>query len=113
MDICDKLRMYLPAGGCAFLALSVAVGVTDAAGSPSGVAEFKKYCAACHAGGGNIINPDKTLSKTDREKNGIKTAKDIIRIMRKPSGGMPAFDENALPEKDAQTIAEYIINTFK
>ena len=33
--------------------------------------------------------------------------------MRKPGPGMAAFDTKALPDKEAQEIAEYIIKTFK
>src|SRR5512141_1979463 len=46
----------------------------------SGEGSFKKYCAACHAGGGNIIRPVKTLQRKDREANGVKTAADIVRL---------------------------------
>jgi len=78
-----------------------------------GEAEFKKHCAACHADGGNIMNPTKTLSKSDREKSGIKTVKDLIKVMRKPTGQMIAFDKKTLPDKEAKLIAEYIIKKFK
>lgn len=84
-----------------------------AAGPMRGEAEFKEHCASCHVDGGNLINPAKTLSKHDREKNGVKTVKDIIKIMRKPGTGMTTFDEKTLPDKEAGKIAEYIIRTFK
>ena len=79
----------------------------------AGEAEFKAYCAECHAGGGNLVNPAKTLSRVDREANGIKTVKDIMYIMRNPGEGMTMFDEKTLPTAEAGKIAEYIINTFK
>lgn len=78
-----------------------------------GAKEFKEHCAVCHPGGGNIVNPKKTLSKKDREANGIKTAKDLIKNMRNPGPGMNKFDEKTLPEKEAKAIAEYILKTFK
>jgi cytochrome c6 len=78
-----------------------------------GEAEFKEYCASCHAAGGNIIKADKTLSSKDREKHGIKTAKDIVKIMRKPGEGMTTFDQKTIPDKDAKAIADYIMKTFK
>jgi cytochrome c6 len=78
-----------------------------------GEAGFKEYCAACHADGGNILKADKTLSSKDREKHGIKTAKDIVRLMRKPGEGMTTFDKNAIPDKEAKAIADYIVKTFK
>jgi cytochrome c6 len=79
----------------------------------SGEDLFKLHCAACHADGGNIINPKKTLKKADREANGVKTAKDIIGLMRKPGPGMTTFDAKAIPEKDVKAIADYILKTFK
>ncbi len=79
----------------------------------SGEALFKENCAPCHANGGNIINPAFTLHKADREKHGVKTAKDIIGKMRNPGPGMTKFDEKTIPDKDAKEIAEYIIKTFK
>lgn len=113
MKIGNMLTTCLPAGICGLFAFSAAGGATQAAGLNDGEAEFRENCAACHIDGGNIIDPGKTLSKTDREKHGIKTAKDIIKIMRKPGERMIMFDEIALPEQKAEKIADYIIKTFK
>ena len=79
----------------------------------NGKAEFLENCAACHPDGGNIIDQRKTLSNKDRQKYGIKTAADIIKIMRKPGERMMRFDEEVLSEAKAKKIAEYILNTFK
>ena len=79
----------------------------------TGEAEFKEHCTMCHADGGNIIKADKTLSRKDREKHGIKTAKDIVKIMRNPGEGMTTFDKKTLSDKEAKAIADYIIKTFK
>ncbi len=73
---------------------------------------FKEHCAMCHHNGGNSLKPEKTLHKKVREKNGIKSAEDIIKIMRDPGPGMSAFDEKEIPEKDAKEIAEYILKTY-
>lgn len=83
------------------------------AADKTGEAKFKEHCAACHADGGNIIKTDRTLFRTDREKHGIKTANDIVKTMRKPGVGMPAFDKKTVPDKEAKAIADYIIKTFK
>lgn len=74
---------------------------------------FEKNCAVCHKDGGNAVNPSKTLSKKDREANGIKNAKDIIAKIRKPGPGMTAFDTKTISDKEAKMIAIYILNTFK
>lgn len=79
----------------------------------SGEESFKKYCVACHAGGGNIIMPAKTLHRKDREANGVKTAADVVRLLRNPGPGMPKFDEKSVPEAEAKAIAEYVIDAFK
>jgi len=74
---------------------------------------FKQHCASCHPDGGNIINPKKTLTKKDREANGIKSKDDIVKFMRKPGPGMTSFDNNTLSDKAAKEIAEYIQKKFK
>lgn len=78
----------------------------------TGEALFTQHCAVCHAGGGNTVNPKKTLHRKDREANGVKTAEDIIGKMRNPGPGMTKFDENTIPDKDAKAIAEYVLNTY-
>lgn len=78
-----------------------------------GEALFKQHCSVCHPDGGNIINPQKTLHKKDREANSVKTAKDIINKMRNPGPGMSKFDEKMISDKDAKEIGEYILKTFK
>lgn len=79
----------------------------------SGEAEFKEHCAACHPNGGNVMNPQKTLSKKDLTANKIKTATDVINVMRKPGPGMTPFDKKTLPDGEAKAIAEYILKSFK
>ena len=86
-------------------------GVVDAA-QPNGEALFKQHCAVCHVDGGNVINPQKTLHKKDREANNKKTAESIIETMRNPGPGMTKFDKKTIPDKTAQAIAEYILKTF-
>ena len=108
MNYRSTFTRFLLAGVCAVYA-SAAVG----AHSFNGEAGFKEHCASCHAGGGNIFNPAKTLSKSDREKNGILTAEDILRIMRKPGEDMTVFDEKTLPDVEAKSIAEFILTTFR
>ncbi len=88
----------------------------------SGDALFKEHCASCHPGGGNIINPKKTLHERDREANNIKTTDDIIRKMRNPGpfpthpqewAGMKMFDQKTISDDNARKIADYILKTFR
>ena len=79
----------------------------------NGEALFKQHCAACHPDGGNIVNPKRTLHKKDLDQQGIKNREDVIKYMRKPGPGMPAFDAKTIADKDAKAIAEYVLKTFK
>ena len=78
----------------------------------SGEELFKTHCAVCHPDGGNIVNPQKTLHKKDREQNNVKGAEDIMKKMRTPGPGMTTFDKVTIPDEDAKEIAEYILKTF-
>lgn len=71
-----------------------------------GEAIFKAKCAACHPDGGNIMKPTETLK-------GLKSAKAIIKQIRKGGGGMPAFDAKTVSDAEAKQVASYIIKTFK
>jgi cytochrome c6 len=79
----------------------------------AGEEAFQSNCALCHSGGGNTINPAKTLHARDLKANGIATPGDIIAKMRNPGPGMTTFDKKAVPDKTARAIAEYILKTFK
>ncbi|HUJ18157.1 MAG TPA: c-type cytochrome [Nitrospirota bacterium] len=95
----------------AVVAVVSSTGAALAAGQP-GETLFKQNCAVCHVDGGNIINPQKTLHKKDREANNVKTAEDIIKKMRNPGPGMTQFDTKTISDKNAHEIAEYILKTF-
>ena len=70
---------------------------------------FKQRCSVCHPNGGNVINPQETLHKGEREVN---TVEEIVGKMRNPGPGMTRFDSKSLPDSDAKAIAEYILKTF-
>jgi cytochrome c6 len=89
----------------------LSVGIVFAAGAP-GETLFKQHCVACHPDGGNIINPQKTLTKKSLDANKVKTADDIIKVMRNPGPGMTKFDEKTIPAKEARQIADYILKTY-
>jgi cytochrome c6 len=78
-----------------------------------GKKEFLEHCVVCHKDGGNIVTPAKTLSKKDRTANGVKSTKDITKLIRKPGPGMTAFDSKTISDKEAKAIADYILKTFK
>jgi cytochrome c6 len=78
-----------------------------------GEALFIQYCAACHPNGGNVSDPKRTLRGSVLKRNHISTPEDIVRIMRNPRSRMIRFDPSTLSDRDAVSIAEYILTTFK
>jgi len=109
-----KIKLVAPVAMLT-LGLFATAGLADTKkeGKLDGKKEFDEYCSLCHKDGGNMITPTKTLSKKDREANGVKSSKDIIKLMRKPGPGMTAFDSKTISDKNARAIAEYIQKTFK
>jgi cytochrome c6 len=85
-------------------------GTTKAA---SGSTLFNQNCSPCHPNGGNTVNPQKTLHRKDREANGVRTAADIMKLMRNPGPGMTKFDRQTIPDDQAKAIANYVIKTYK
>jgi len=79
----------------------------------AGAKLYQQHCAACHPDGGNIIKPALTLHKKDMDAHGVKTAKDIVGKMRTPGPGMTRFDTKTVSDKDAQEIAQYILQAYK
>jgi cytochrome c6 len=90
---------------------SISLNSVEAA-EKTGEQLFTEHCVVCHAEGGNIINPKKTLLKKDLLANNIKTADDIIKTIRKPGPGMAAFDVKTISDKEARKIADYIFKEF-
>jgi cytochrome c6 len=107
-----KKSIQLTIAAAALLSLATAGIAKEDSKAPSGEELFKTNCAVCHPDGGNIVNPQKTLHKKDREQNNVKSAADIMKKMRNPGPGMTTFDKATLPDKDAKKIAEYILKTF-
>ena len=87
--------------------------IATASFAASGEELFKKHCSACHADGGNVINPKKTLNKKDLAKSGIKDWRGVVKNMRSPGPGMAKFDKGTINDKDAKAIAEYVLKAFK
>jgi cytochrome c6 len=79
----------------------------------SGEELFRQLCNNCHPDGGNASDPEKTLHGSALRKNHITTPEDIVRIMRNPISRMIRFDAETIPDKEARTIAEYVLNTFR
>jgi cytochrome c6 len=79
-----------------------------AADAGAGATVFSANCAACHAGGGNVINPAKTLTQKDLEANGKNSADAIATQVTNGNGAMPAFG-GRLSADDIQNVAAYVL----
>ncbi len=77
-----------------------------------GEALFKQYCFSCHPDGGNVSDPKRALYGSVLRSNHISKPEDIVRIMRNPISRMIRFDANTLSDKDAQAIAEFVLQTY-
>jgi len=97
-------------------AISLAAGPAFAAGPAldAGEAVFSGNCAACHAGGQNVIMPDKTLQQSalDQYLSGGANVKAVVTQVTNGKNAMPAFG-GRLSDEDIQNVATYVINTAK
>jgi len=98
---------------------AVAVAIAASAALPAfagdvaaGEQVFNANCAACHAGGQNVIMPDKTLEKEALEQYlaGGRNEKSVIMQVTNGKNAMPAFG-GRLGEDEIQNVASYVIAT--
>lgn len=61
---------------------------------------FESSCAACHAGGGNIVaRGGKTLEAADLAKNGYTDLDSLTSIIANGKGAMPGYGEQCQPKR--------------
>ncbi len=70
---------------------------------------FSANCAACHAGGKNVVNAAKTLQKADLDKNGINNLAAIVTQVTKGKNAMPAFG-GRIADADIENVAAYVLS---
>lgn len=75
----------------------------------SGASVFSANCAACHSGGLNVVNPQKTLQKGDLETYGMNSPEAIITQVKNGKSAMPAFT-GRLTDKQIEDVAAYVIS---
>ena len=90
------------------LSLGVAVPSAWAGNAADGKAVFSANCAACHAGGKNVVAPPKNLQKDALAKYGKDSADAIITQVTKGNGAMPAFG-GKLNETQIADVAAYVL----
>jgi cytochrome c6 len=70
---------------------------------------FTANCAACHAGGNNVIMPEKTLKKDALEANGMNAVSAITYQVTNGKNAMPAFG-GRLSDSDIEDVANYVLS---
>ncbi|AFY48270.1 cytochrome c, mono- and diheme variants family [Nostoc sp. PCC 7524] len=79
-----------------------------AADSASGAKVFSANCAACHAGGKNLVQANKTLKKDALEQFGMYSADAIIAQVTNGKNAMPAF-KGRLTSDQIEDVAAYVL----
>ena len=69
---------------------------------------FSANCAACHAGGWNVIAPDKTLDKQALSDNLMLSTPAIERQVTNGKNAMPAFG-GRLSDDEIKNVADYVL----
>ena len=79
-----------------------------AADTASGAKIFSANCAACHAGGRNVIMADKALKKEALEKYGMDSSEAVVKQVTNGKNAMPAF-KGRLSDKQIEAVASYVL----
>lgn len=84
-------------------------GVAQAADLDNGAKIFNANCAACHAGGRNVVNAAKTLQKDALAQFGMNSVDAIKKQVINGNGAMPAFG-GKLSADDIEDVASYVLS---
>ena len=85
------------------------VSAAQAADLAHGGQIFSSNCAACHIGGGNVVNGAKTLKKADLDQYGMASIEAITTQVTNGKGAMPAF-QGRLSAEDIADVAAYVLS---
>ena len=100
------------AGGAALCMLTH----QPAAVADTGAVIFETKCAACHANGGNVLNPQKTLDAKALEKFKYNEQAAVVQLLKNGKGQMPKY-QGAIPpisrlsDEDIEAVAQYVLDT--
>ena len=75
----------------------------------SGGKIFSANCAACHAGGRNVVNAAKTLQKDALEKYEMNSIEAITYQVNNGKNAMPAF-KGRLTDAQIEDVATYVLS---
>ncbi len=71
---------------------------------PDGADIFKNNCASCHAGGKNIMSPNKPIIGSDK----ISTKEKFTKFLSTSHGVMPSFAKIANDEPTVSALHDYV-----
>ena len=75
----------------------------------SGAKIFSANCAACHAGGNNVVNAAKTLKQDALEKYEMNSVDAITYQVNNGKNAMPAF-KGRLSDAQIDDVATYVLS---
>lgn len=101
--ILSTLIVFLTAAMLTFATPAIA---GDAA---SGAKIFSANCAACHAGGNNVVNGAKTLKKDALDKYEMNSLEAITYQVNNGKNAMPAF-KGRLTDAQIEDVATYVLS---
>lgn len=97
-------------GACGvLLCWMAAIAPAFAADLVHGGQVFASNCAACHIGGGNVVNASKTLKISDLEQYEMASLEAIKTQVTKGKNAMPAF-LGRLTEGEIDDVAAYVLD---
>ena len=70
---------------------------------------FTANCSACHAGGNNVIMPEKTLKKDALSTNQMNSVNAITYQVTNGKNAMPAFG-GRLADTDIEDVANFVLS---
>jgi cytochrome c6 len=74
----------------------------------NGAKVFGANCAACHIGGGNLVNATKTLKKADLDQYAMASLAAITTQVTNGKNAMPGFGGRLTPDQ-VEDVAAYVL----
>lgn len=106
-ELRTKVGKWIIAG--VVLIISMGVFTPIAYADPSlGSKVFNANCAACHIGGGNVVQAQKTLKLEALQKYGMDSIDAIVAQVTGGKNAMPAF-KGKLKADQINDVAEYVL----
>mmetsp|Transcript_28170 Transcript_28170/g.38737 ORF Transcript_28170/g.38737 Transcript_28170/m.38737 type:complete len:142 (+) Transcript_28170:80-505(+) len=105
MNMQNKIAAAVFAGAISFVPMAFAADIE------AGALVFAGNCAACHTGGNNVIQNEKTLRKADLEAylDGGYKPESIVTQVTNGKNAMPAFG-GRLDAEEIENVAAYVFD---